>query len=218
MKLSALAVTSLLATPLGLTNAQAVTGIAAAVASETQYSPMSKLRGASPASNSSPRISGLALREGDDSELLAQCMALSVSESCDSNESCTWCAAGAVPNECVPVAMAGQLPAGVFECSKTAVGVEQETKKKGSTTQSFELKAGVTLTLSTDEVDQNFCDANSPLSLAGYVNSEFSMLHRVIIWGKNFLLKDVHWRCCSCGSVCHMGWDDNHIISNVFSN
>ena len=41
--------------------------------------------------------------------------------------------------------------------------------------QSFTLKEGITLTLSSAEVDKNFCDPSSPLSLAGYMNGEIDV-------------------------------------------
>jgi cathepsin A (carboxypeptidase C) len=70
--------------------------------------------------------------------------------------------------------MIGRLPPGVFECSggssvkvEESAPVEPESKKKKET---FNLKEGVTLTLSSGEVDRDFCDASSPLSLAGYMN------------------------------------------------
>ena len=43
------------------------------------------------------------------------------------------------------------------------------------TVQSFTLKEGITLTLSSAEVDKNFCDPSSPLSLAGYMNGKIDV-------------------------------------------
>ncbi len=65
----------------------------------------------------------------------------------------------------------------------TAVVAEEMEDDTSSTTnqntikkiQTFNLKEGITLTLSSDEVDKSFCDPSSPLSLAGYMNGEFSL-------------------------------------------
>jgi hypothetical protein len=40
---------------------------------------------------------------------------------------------------------------------------------------------GVELTLSSDEVAADFCDAASPLSLAGYMNGEFLLLRTSVL-------------------------------------
>jgi fructose-1,6-bisphosphatase len=48
----------------------------------------------------------------------------------------------------------------------------QATAEKATKVQSF-LMDGVELNLSSDEVAPDFCDAASPLSLAGYMNGEF---------------------------------------------
>jgi hypothetical protein len=149
-----------------------------------QYKRITKLRGAD--LNSSPTTTNnnsLRLTDNSDSELLATCQALSQDNSCDANDSCTWCEAGAVPSSCYPVTMAGQLPAGVFQCSKSSVvsvgasspsavdaieeTVEEEVAVKS---QTFNLKEGISLTLTTDSVDKEFCDPNSEVSLAGYMN------------------------------------------------
>lgn len=81
--------------------------------------------------------------------------------------------------------MTAKLPAGVFQCEKTttttttivqsaempeAVVAAPLSKK----VQKFNLKESLTLTLSSSEVDKNFCDASSPLSLAGYMNGELN--------------------------------------------
>jgi len=85
--------------------------------------------------------------------------------------------------------MTSQLPAGVFQCAsktkaslnqeapaddvspssvKLAAAMEQPVKKMMK--QTFNLKEGVTLTMDAAEVDKDFCDASSPLSMAGYMN------------------------------------------------
>ena len=48
----------------------------------------------------------------------------------------------------------------------------QATAEKATKVQSFVMD-GVELNLSSDEVAADFCDAASPLSLAGYMNGEF---------------------------------------------
>ncbi|KAL7465694.1 hypothetical protein ACHAXS_006019 [Conticribra weissflogii] len=195
MKLSAVALSLLTA------NAANAQQTAPGNAAEYEYKRMSQLRGASPLSplDRFPTIkhvkaaaataehvsflSAVQVRDGDEASLLKECTALTSGADCDSHDKCTWCRAGAVPNECVPITMAGRLPAGVFQCSKSSSGasvveeggavaeeLENFEKVAKRMKESFELKQGVTLTLSTDEVDKNFCDANSPLSLAGYVN------------------------------------------------
>ena len=212
MKLSTLAV-SLLTAPLGLTNAQAAAGLSSAAAvragagTGAQYKRMSQLRGVSLSSSPKQRSavrSTITFSDPNDAELLKTCAALAASDSCDANDVCTWCEAGAVPNECVPVQMAGKLPQGVFRCSKSAhsskevelesifrtreadsslaetlkgvveeaLEVVEEQTEKASKSQTFHLKEGVTLTLSTDAVDKDFCDSSSPLSLAGYMSGE----------------------------------------------
>mmetsp|Transcript_31813 Transcript_31813/g.64042 ORF Transcript_31813/g.64042 Transcript_31813/m.64042 type:complete len:633 (+) Transcript_31813:114-2012(+) len=216
MKLSAVALSLLTSSA---ANAQQA---AAGTAAEYEYKRMSQLRGASLSSPLSPLdqfptikhiktasvtaknasfLSAIQVQDEDEASLLKECTALTSGTDCDSHDKCTWCKAGAVPNECVPITMAGRLPAGVFQCSKSSFGAnvarseltvkeslaakaqelieefEKVMSKEGKSSgkkESFELKQGVTLTLSTDEVDKNFCDANSPLSLAGYVNIQGS--------------------------------------------
>jgi len=51
----------------------------------------------------------------------------------------------------------------------------QATAEKATKVQSF-LMEGVELNLATDEVPGDFCDASSPLSLAGYMNGELHSL------------------------------------------
>lgn len=53
--------------------------------------------------------------------------------------------------------------------SATIATTTKQTTKK---VQTFDLKENITLTLSSAEVDKNFCDPSSPLSLAGYMNGE----------------------------------------------
>ena len=63
---------------------------------------------------------------------------------------------------------------------------EDKTKKATNVNvQTFNLKEGVTLTMSAGEVDKDFCDASSPVSLAGYMSGEYIVflicLHVVVI-------------------------------------
>jgi cathepsin A (carboxypeptidase C) len=85
--------------------------------------------------------------------------------------------------------MTGRLPAGVFACSSVKLeegGVVEEAKEVAEESiegiesaadevtvpksQFFNLKQGITLTLTSDAVDNDFCDPNSDVSLAGYMN------------------------------------------------
>mmetsp|Transcript_21471 Transcript_21471/g.45888 ORF Transcript_21471/g.45888 Transcript_21471/m.45888 type:complete len:607 (-) Transcript_21471:76-1896(-) len=159
MKPSTVAV-ALLTAPLGaVTNGQQVGGGGPA----PQYKRMKTIRG-----QSSPRARLLTGEAGtDEAELLTTCGALKAGGDCNSNESCTWCVAGAVPSACYPSEMTSRLPEGVFDCgAKQAKANLAEV----AASQIFYLKEGVTLTLDTAEVDKDFCDASSPLSLAGYMN------------------------------------------------
>jgi len=122
------------------------------------------------------------LNADDDSdlvELMKMCMSLSPcgQSSCNANESCSWCLSGAVPSACYPALMTSKLPAGVFQCDKEAEEAAEETLTASAVdskkVQTFNLKESITLTLSSSEVDKDFCDASSPLSLAGYMNGEF---------------------------------------------
>ncbi|KAL3759807.1 hypothetical protein ACHAWU_007551 [Discostella pseudostelligera] len=119
------------------------------------------------------------LNADDDSdlvELMKMCMSLSPcgQSSCNANESCSWCLSGAVPSACYPALMTSKLPAGVFQCDKEAEEAAEETLTASAVdskkVQTFNLKESITLTLSSSEVDKDFCDASSPLSLAGYMN------------------------------------------------
>lgn len=117
--------------------------------------------------------------------------------SCNSNEDCVWCECEAVPSACFSKQSAPHLPELVYTCSSDAAAtgestfsevieevaenVEQSwqaTAEKATKVQSF-LLDGVELNLATDEVASDFCDAASPLSFAGYMNGEFSLL---LLW------------------------------------
>ncbi|KAL7541563.1 hypothetical protein ACHAXR_012801 [Thalassiosira sp. AJA248-18] len=180
MKPSTLAVALLSASLSVATNAQRAAGGEGANA---QYKKIKTIRGSSsPGATTTARL-GL---DGEGSDIMT-CMALSARDNCNANDICTWCDAGAVPSACYPTELTAQLPEGVFDCSKRS-GVttakadvaaapaedEKKEKKRGKNSQTFNLKEGVTLTLDSAEVDQNFCDASSPLSLAGYMNIQGS--------------------------------------------
>ena len=141
----------------------------------------------------------LLLNDGDTTtgELVKTCASLSATgqNGCNANTSCSWCVSGAIPSACYPASMTAQLPGGVFQCDKkemtststtTTYDVQHQaaemtpaaaaevasaniSKKK---VQTFNLKESITLTLSSSEVDKSFCDASSPLSLAGYMNGK----------------------------------------------
>ena len=127
-------------------------------------------------------------------ELVKTCASLSATgqNGCNANTSCSWCVSGAIPSACYPTSMVSQLAGGVFQCDKkettsttttttfdvqhqaaemapAAAAVAATSSKK---VQTFNLKESITLTLSSSEVDKSFCDASSPLSLAGYMNGK----------------------------------------------
>eukprot|EP00956_Cyclotella_meneghiniana_P005538 scaffold7120_cov49-Cyclotella_meneghiniana.AAC.4 len=122
-----------------------------------------------------------ALQTTNDAEDFAACSAHKSSNDCsnNSNDSCTWCESKAVSSACYPSDKVGKLPAGVFECANASVTVEavqdegatvkEENAKSVKKAETFNLKSGITLTLSSDAVDNEFCDPNSA-SLAGYMN------------------------------------------------
>jgi hypothetical protein len=186
MKLSALAL-ALLATPFVGTAAQhSVVGGGVS----TKYKKMIRGADLSTTSIAGPRLTALPLLNaaaGDDDtnntdDLVTTCASLSASgqSGCNANDSCSWCLSGAIPSACYPATMTARLPAGVFQCDKTTAIVEAaETPAAAAAAtavskkvQTFNLKESITLTLSSAEVDKSFCDASSPLSLAGYMNGE----------------------------------------------
>lgn len=153
-----------------------IVGTAAQRGTTTRYKKM--IRGADLPTTTAvererPALSLVNVNTDDDSEILKNCMSLSTSgqSGCNADESCSWCLSGAVPSACYPTSMTAQLPAGVFQCDKgTNAKVAGTPFPKKA--QTFNLKESITLTLSSAEVDKNFCDASSPLSLAGYMNGE----------------------------------------------
>lgn len=63
---------------------------------------------------------------------------------------------------------------------ETVATIKKKTTTRKKRVQTFNLKENITLTLSSAEVDKNFCDPSSPLSLAGYMNGERWMHERTI--------------------------------------
>jgi len=158
MKPSTLAL-SLLTAPIGVTTAQQV--IAAA-----QFNKMSRLRGVAPS-----------IGAADEGDLLAKCTIFSSQGNCNNDDSCSWCDSGAVKSACYPTVLTPKLAEGVFRCDKRVekatveepAGAE-EPKMSTRKIETFNLKEGITLTMSAADVDKDFCDASSPLSMAGYMN------------------------------------------------
>ena len=167
MKASSLALSVLTAAgPIVGTAAQQQHGEAAA-----QYKKMAALRGVS--ASSTIGNSGIA----DEAEAIAKCTPLTDKVGCNANDSCTWCESGATGNACYPSMLTKELPSAVFKCDgkEEASVLKKEDKTKKATNvnvQTFNLKEGVTLTMSAGEVDKDFCDASSPVSLAGYMSGE----------------------------------------------
>ena len=167
MKASSLALSVLTAAgPIVGTAAQQQHGEAAA-----QYKKMAALRGVS--ASSTIGNSGIA----DEAAAIAKCTPLTDKVGCNANDSCTWCESGATGNACYPSMLTKELPSAVFKCDgkEEASVLKKEDKTKKATNvnvQTFNLKEGVTLTMSAGEVDKDFCDASSPVSLAGYMSGE----------------------------------------------
>jgi len=120
----------------------------------------------------------------DDMATQAKCQPLYESE-CDRARDCTWCVSRAVPSGCYASSLVTRLPERTFECSAagtttasasssaSSAETKKETKEeKNEVFEVFDFAGGTTLTLSSAEVDKAFCDASSPISLAGYMNGE----------------------------------------------
>lgn len=52
------------------------------------------------------------------------CLSLKAQDKCDTDATCTWCSAGAIPSECVSKEMAAHLPSGVFQCDSVDAPLE----------------------------------------------------------------------------------------------
>ncbi len=158
------------------------------------YKKVSQLRGAE-ASIPQGELTG---NDDIDQKMLAMCQQQDDS-SCATNDDCVWCECEAVPSSCFSKQAAHLLPDRVYTCAfsssdaaaakntesisekleeEAEEAVEevekswQATAEKATKVQSF-LMEGVELNLAADEVAGDFCDASSPLSLAGYMNGEF---------------------------------------------
>jgi len=75
--------------------------------------------------------------------------------------------------------MAGRLPSGVFKCEAKDSEKEEDATLEASKpltgkVHEFSFQEGFTHMISTNEVDKNFCDASSPLSLSGYLDVQGS--------------------------------------------
>ena len=149
-----------------------------------RYEKIALLRGADPASAASApsssskgtAVAAASSSSDDDMAVQARCQTLPESE-CDLAPDCSWCVSGAVPSACYASSLSGRLPERTFVCAKaetasSASSVGEGREKKTKVVEVFDF-AGTTLTLSSAEVDKTFCDASSPISLAGYMNGEF---------------------------------------------
>ena len=139
------------------------------------------LRGASPDdANRTP--SGSTIRKLSDTDDVKACAATTDRDGCNGKDTCTWCVSEAVPSACYPSHLTDRLPSAVFECASSRsslereapgqVGEDSEPEKKPKV-QTFNLKEGITLTMSSDEVDTDFCDASST-GIAGYMSVQGS--------------------------------------------
>jgi hypothetical protein len=194
MKLSALAL-ALLAAPIVGTTAQHGGGGGNGGSTTTKYKKM--IRGADDLATTAtagprPALPLILNADGDTTtgELVKTCASLSATGQggCNANTSCSWCVSGAIPSACYPASMVSQLAGGVFQCDKkettsttttTTFDVQHQAAEmtpaaatSSKKVQTFNLKESITLTLSSSEVDKSFCDASSPLSLAGYMNGK----------------------------------------------
>ena len=190
MKFS-VALALLLSSVAGVTNSQQQhdgIGEVVVVSSPPQHKKISLLRGPTIVSLDSFVTADL---EDDDATAMAaqvKCMAFKETNECNADADCTWCEAGAVPSACYGSVMSEKLPSGTFKCghksstestsSVVVEGVLNDAEEKiekivgkvDKILEVFDLKEGMTHTLSSAEVDKTFCDASSPLSLAGYMN------------------------------------------------
>jgi len=102
------------------------------------------------------------------------------------NQVCSWCKAGAVPDECVPTSLASGLPKSVFKCEEPAAQKSVTSAARGNLSNGilnggirtrwkevFRFGKGLTHTLNGGEVEKDFCDAGSR-SLSGFMDVEGS--------------------------------------------
>jgi len=156
--------------------------LSSSVAAQQHYQKVNYVRGAK--SQTRPVLTASLSSDADD----AACFSVTERGDCSANALCSWCTAGAVSDACYPASRVGDLPAGVFACGGNSVSVgaaapassvSAGTAKKNESSepkwmntkksQTFNLKQGVTLTMSSGEIDPEFCDSGSK-GLAGYMN------------------------------------------------
>jgi hypothetical protein len=180
MKPSDIALAAFLASH--ISGAAAVAGLESvddAEVPQQQLKRISLLRGADVASV-------VASAEDDDEMAIqARCQPLHEFE-CDQAHDCTWCVSKAVSSACYASSLArNRLPKGTFVCADASSSNDDDDEKNKSMGEKEKEKVveifdfadrGVKLTLSSAEVDKEFCDASSPLSLAGYMNGEIILL------------------------------------------
>ncbi len=176
MKLPALALALFTAPFVGTAAQHSVVG---GGVSTTKYKKMIRGADLATASTPGPRLPALPLLDavGKDDKLIKTCASLSPrgKSDCNANDSCSWCLSKAIPSACYPATMTAKLASGVFQCDKTATilqAAETPAAAFSKKVQTFNLKEGITLTLSSSEVANSFCDASSQSSLAGYMNGE----------------------------------------------
>ncbi|EJK62148.1 hypothetical protein THAOC_17255 [Thalassiosira oceanica] len=138
------------------------------------------LRGASPDdANRTP--SGSTTRILSDADDVKACGANKNRDGCNGKDLCTWCESEAVSSACYPSHLTDRLASSVFQCDgsgsshdREAPGLagESEPEKKPKV-QTFNLKEGITLTMSSDVVDKDFCDGSSS-GIAGYMSVQGS--------------------------------------------
>mmetsp|Transcript_16350 Transcript_16350/g.25524 ORF Transcript_16350/g.25524 Transcript_16350/m.25524 type:complete len:531 (+) Transcript_16350:46-1638(+) len=108
----------------------------------------------------------ISLRGGDDP--YAECEVLKNPTECATSEKCTWCECAAVPSMCVPSDQASNLPPSVWSCHSTPSESSKTEKiyKYPHLSQSH--------SFSSEPIESDFCDPESPLSLSGYMSVEGS--------------------------------------------
>jgi hypothetical protein len=121
--------------------------------------------------------------EDEDDDIIRQngCYPLSDIE-CDRARNCQWC-----EDQCIDK----DDPCPIAETTSASSSASSAEKKKTKETKNkvvevFDFAGGTTLTLSSAEVDKTFCDASSPISLAGYMNGEllFDFYFFRLGWGR----------------------------------
>lgn len=111
------------------------------------------------------------------------CEPITSEPTCLSNAGCSWCKAGAVPDECVPTDLASGLPKSVFMCEESPSAsvsskTVQNTPLLGGMTRRirkrvFNFVSGKKHTFDSSEVKGDVCDPASK-SFSGYMDVEGS--------------------------------------------